>query len=553
MTPSDERKRQQCLDSMFWVGWHLCGYRKLSMVLHMAMTMWLQRAWADGWQRVLVMIPRDYFKTSALGIAGVVWEIIRNPDIHILYVMHKHSIAAEKMDEVQAAFESPMMLRLFPELAVTKENVASLKWTSGSFTVPRPSGPRGTPTVSCAGIITGTTGNHYDLIIWDDPVKGDDEDATAQMKAAQSKIRKVTFLWKNRRVSRFLVMGTLWEGGFYEDLMLRKNFARLILGAYVDDRFERFIAEVGIALPGPDDPYVLTYLLPSNRSKPWAPGTAIFPEQEDDQSLADAKEDSQDDFETQMLNIPTDAEKRRFRRDDFITYDLRFKAAGRPAYAEVDGVAYPYSHLFRTLTWDPTGGKGKDCDTAAVSVCGFERANRKAFLLDRWHERADILTQVERVLDMAAKWDVKLIAPEKAGFQVVLEDILREKMKERVSDGRLSRMIKIDPYVRGAKSKGAWILDSLAGWVSGGHFHVLPEHGDVIDHLVGLRIRNNVVLGESPGLADSLAMHRKYWRGRIDRDVFDDGIRDEDDEPMVLNMPVKYGLEPSKWQGGLAV
>jgi hypothetical protein len=523
------------------------------MILHLMMALWVQKAWDEGWQRVLVMIPRDYFKTSCLGVAQVVWVLINNPDAYILYVMHKSSIAAEKMDEVQAAFESEMMRRLFPELAVSKANVASLKWTSGSFTIPRPSGVRGTPSVTCAGIVTGTVGGHYDWIFWDDVIKGDDEEAAAQLKAAISKVRKVTFLWKDKRESHFMVLGTLWEGGFYEPLMVRENFKRLILGAEVDDRFSQALDEVGITTPAADDPYVQTKVLESNREEPWAEGTAIFPEFEDEQSLAECKLDSGPDYDTQMRNLPTDVKRRRFKREDIISYQLRYKGPGRPAYAEVDGVAFPYSGMFRTLTWDPTGGESKDCDTAAVTVCGWERANRKIFLFDRWHERADIITQINRVLDMAVRWDVKLIAPEAAAMQVVLGPFLEEEIKRRLSDGRMSRRIKIVPYKRGSKSKGTWLLDSLTPFTSNNQFHVLPEHGDVIDHLVGLKIRNGVVLGDSPGLADSLAMHREWWVSGITRPKHGDGIRDEDDERVVVNMPVKYGLEPSEWQGGLAV
>ena len=552
MTDADRKLREKCLGSIFWTAWYLCNFRKLSIVLHMVMTLWLERAIAAGHRRLLVMIPRDYFKTSALGVAHVVNFLLRNPEASVLYTMHNHTTASDKMDEVMAAFESQMMARLFPEHAVTDANRAALKWTSGKFTIPRESGPRGRPSVVVAGITTGTTGLHFDLIVWDDIVKGDSDDAASQLEAGKRKIRTVIYLLKDKKSNYILVMGTLWEGGFYEPLMEAPNWHKLILGAEVDDRFQRAVAEVGVRIPGCDDPYVREVVLEANRANPWAEGHAIFPEMDDDASLEEARIESGPDYRTQMLNIPSSEEDRRFRREDLLSYTLRFKSSSRPAYAEVDGVAFPFSGLFRSLTWDPTGGASKDCDTAAVTVCGFDRGNRKAFLLDRWWEKADIITQINRVLDMAVRWDVQVIKPEHVAFQVTLKRFLEEEMKRRISDGRMDRMIRIEPYKRGAKSKGTWILDSLAPFVADRVLHILPEHGDVVDHLVGLNIRNGVVLGASPGLADSLAMHVDGWRGRIRRSRVDDGIVDEDDR-VIANLPVKYGLEPSRHSIGLAI
>lgn len=554
MTDADRKLREQCLGSIFWTAWYLCGYRKLSMVLHLAMTLWLQRAIASGLRRLLVMIPRDYFKTSALGIAHVVNFLLNNPEAAVLYVMHNHTTAADKMDEVMAAFESAMMARLFPEYAVTEANKAGLKWTSGRFTIPRESGPRGRPSVTVAGITTGTTGHHFDLIIWDDIIKGDSDEAASQLEAAKRKIRTVIYLLKDKKKNVILVMGTLWEGGFYEKLMDALHWHKLILGAEVDDRFMRFINEVGVKIPGPDDPYVQEQVLESNRDCAWAEGHSIFPEMDDDEVLAEALLESESDYQTQMLNIPSGADSKRFQREDILTYDLRFKGAGSPAYAEVDGVAFPYSGMYRSITWDPTGGESKDCDTAAVTVTAWERANQKAFLLDYFWEKADIITQINWVLDAAVRWKVHVISPEKVAFQVTLKRFLEEEMKRRIADGRMERMIHIDPYPRGSKSKGTWILDSLTPFVSKNMFHVLPEHGAVVDHLVGLNIYNGRVLGDSPGLADALAMQARFWSGKIKRPKRgDDGIVDEDDERAVANMPVKYGLEPSRWSVGLAV
>ena len=159
-------------------------------------------------------------------------------------------------------------------------------------------------------------------------------------------------------------------------------------------------------------------------------------------------------------------------------------------------------------------------------------------MLDRWVGREDPKKQIEIVLAMAEKWRVHVIAPEANAYQNTFAFWMRQMMKDQ------NIHYRIDPYQPGVLSKGRRIL-GFQPYCANGQFYILPTHADVIRHMVGLRIVENQVMGESPGLADSLTMHRKYWKSdfkkRAPNDPF--AIPEEDPrEESKLRRPVRYGL-----------
>ena len=210
--------------------------------------------------------------------------------------------------------------------------------------------------------------------------------------------------------------------------MGRTKYARLILGAYVDDRFQRAIEATQTPIPTSGSDYVRTRVLESNQETPWAEGQPIFPEMETMESLEDSKEDSGPDFVTQMLNIPSGSQNRRFQREDCVGYKMRLDSENRPEALILGSVEFPYQTLYRTLTVDPTGGMSKECDAAAIIVTGWAKSHAQAFVLDYWHERTDPKTQIEATLRLAKKWDVKVISPEHVAYQVTYQFWLQDMM-----------------------------------------------------------------------------------------------------------------------------
>ena len=72
----------------------------------------------------------------------------------------------------------------------------------------------------------------------------------------------------------------------------------------------------------------------------------------------------------------------------------------------------------------------------------------------------------------------------------------------------------IRPVKPGTKSKGARIVDSLQPYVRNQQVHFTKGQRKLVQELLNLQVVGGKVVGRSPNLADSLAYHVEYWRGK---------------------------------------
>lgn len=110
---------------------------------------------------VLVLEPRGHMKTSS-AIAYVVWRIVRDPDIKVLY---NHKIlrrSKEVLSEVKGHFERNKVLRrLFGAWQ-------GEPWGQDAITVCRRRTPRKEPTLVVGAVEHEATGGHFNLVVNDD-------------------------------------------------------------------------------------------------------------------------------------------------------------------------------------------------------------------------------------------------------------------------------------------------------------------------------------------------------------------------------------------------
>lgn len=116
--------------------------------------------------KVLVVLPRDWFKSTIGSVAYPIWRAINDPNIRILVVQNSHSNACKKLQAIKQIFEKNDLFRaLYPDILPNK----SCRWSSECLTVNRTAAhPEGT--FEAAGTGTAVTSRHYDLIIEDDTV-----------------------------------------------------------------------------------------------------------------------------------------------------------------------------------------------------------------------------------------------------------------------------------------------------------------------------------------------------------------------------------------------
>ena len=378
---SRERVRERCESSLFWTAWYICGYDKLSIVLHYALASLFEKRLAEGHRRFLTLIPRGHFKTSLLTIAWIVHLIIKDPNVKILLVMHSVTEATKKGRKIKSILLSDAMRHYFPERVPPNTN--DTVWSATEFTVPR-TVEHPEATVTLAGAATGVTGGHYHVIVLDDLVDHKASNSAATMAAAVDFYEAVDPLFEDES-SILSGIGTLWPGGprgFYERQLANETITKVVLGWQVDERWDEFLEAAGVKTPGPE--YIEANVLEPNRELAWQPGQPILPELRTIDGMAlTLKSMGSFKFAHQYLNVIQDTAERKFNRSDLPGYDMRFDEHGRPDHVALGAVKTPLSRLFITTAMDPTGGRSKS-DDAAITTFGWHQPTETAFLLDYW-------------------------------------------------------------------------------------------------------------------------------------------------------------------------
>lgn len=536
--------RKKCQDSIFWTAWYLCGFRKLSIVLHFAMCLWFERGLAAGHRWLLCLVPRGHFKTTLLNIAYCVNVLINDPNKRILIVMHNLDMGKAKARKIKSILQGQAMRIYFPEL-IPPPDARRNTWTATEFSVNR-SIESAEASVTVAGVKTGTTGGHYDIIILDDLVDFKAANSAEAMKWAVDFLEAVDPLFEDE-FSILLILGTSWAGGekgYYEQLVKSEDYHKMILGCYCDDRWYLFLDQMGLKPPLEDKEYIENRLLAPNRDSAWQEGQPIFPERRTMDGLAKTlKRMKPYKFSHQMLNVFLDEGSRRFRSEDFLPYTMQKDRDGNPLAIYVGGVAYPYSLGTVTACMDPTGGLNKNSDDAGITVFWWLPTMQFGCLLEAWREKGpDPKKQIDKLLELGIKWKARVLRCETGSMQVWVEAWLVQEMQRR------NVFIKTDPFNPTYANKGRRLLDGFHPFVADHRVYVLyPDHEPVVDHLVSLNIApDGTIMGDSPALADTLAMHVKYWEYEEDDNEPDPThIRNEDPSSYPWssnNQPVRYGL-----------
>lgn len=116
---------------------------------------------------------RGHFKSTIITYAGVIQEILRNPEICVCIMSYKAGAAQAFLSQIKTAFETnPVLLAAFPDILYPERgDHTGDQWSvKGGITVKRKSA-RKEPTVAASGLVEGQlTGGHYDLLVYDDAV-----------------------------------------------------------------------------------------------------------------------------------------------------------------------------------------------------------------------------------------------------------------------------------------------------------------------------------------------------------------------------------------------
>lgn len=148
-----------------------------------------------------ILIPRNHLKSSDV-MAWILWSILRNPDISILYESSIYEQAKKYLAEMRHHIESPKWVELFGDWK-------GAPWADSKIQVSTRTKIQLAPTVSASGVDKSQTGQHYDLIVLDDIV----DEKNSKTKELREKVinRYKQALSLMRPGGVIVLVGTRWD------------------------------------------------------------------------------------------------------------------------------------------------------------------------------------------------------------------------------------------------------------------------------------------------------------------------------------------------------
>lgn len=141
-------------------------------MIHQDMCSWMTRSTKKDHQ--LILMPRDHGK-SRFAAFYALWQLTRNPSMRILYISNTSNLAEKQLGFIKDIMLSSTYKTHWPEMVNELEGQRK-RWTTTEIMVDHPQraadGIRD-PSIMTAGLTTSITGLHFDLIILDDVVTGD--------------------------------------------------------------------------------------------------------------------------------------------------------------------------------------------------------------------------------------------------------------------------------------------------------------------------------------------------------------------------------------------
>lgn len=328
---------------------------------------------------------RDHYKSSIITFAGIIQELLKNPELTVCIFSHIKPAAEDFLRQIRREFEDNAFLKhLYPEVCWQNPSKEAPRWSDqGGIVLKRKGNPK---EASCeaSGLLEGmATGKHFGLRVYDDVV-------TERTVNTPDMIRKVTERFDlseylGTRDGRVWIIGTRYHfADTYGVLIQRGVFRERRHAATHDGTFD-------------GKPVFLT-------EKQWER----------------KKTQPKSTVAAQMLLNPLAGSEARF--------DIRWLQFWevRPQRLNV------------YILVDPSKGKHVTSDDTAIAVIGVD-VNRNKYLLDGWRHRMSLSQRWHMVRDTWKRWsrmpgiEMVMVGYEQFGMQTDDEYFQERMLIENIS------------------------------------------------------------------------------------------------------------------------
>lgn len=341
----------------------------------------------DGY---LDLWAREHYKSTIITFAGIVQEIIRDPEITIGIFSHTKPVARKFMLQVKQEFETNADLKaVYPDIFWEQPQKEAPKWSEEKgLTVKRKSNPK-EATVEAHGLVDGQpTGAHFLLRVYDDVV-------TRESVSTPDQVNKTTSAWElsdNLGARGADGNARSWHVG------TRYSFS---------DTYQTIIDRAALK--------VRVYPATDNGLPDGNP-VLLPPEAWADRKLKQGPAT----IACQMLQNPAAGNEAMFRKDWLSFIDIR------PATLNV------------YIMVDPAHSKKKGSDNTAMAVIGIDSGNNK-YLLDGFRHKMGLRERWENMRNLRRVWmnhpgvQMVKVGYERYGMQADLEYFEEQMLREKDS------------------------------------------------------------------------------------------------------------------------
>lgn len=376
---------------------------------------------------------RGHFKSTLITYAGVIQEILRNPEITVAIFSHNNKTAKAFLNQIKVSLEKNKRLHaLFPDILYIFEGKDKPeRWNLDDGIWVKRHGTPKEATVSAFGLVDGMpTGGHWALLVYDDVVTPDSvttPDMIAKTTAAWSMSLNLVTL-----NSRMWYIGTRYHiFDTWSEVLKRK--------AAIE---RRHISEDEDGRP--------VLLTPEEYAKRKA-------------------EMSPKDWASQMLQQPV-ADGEAYFREEW----LCFYAENNPP---------PRNRMNIYLIMDGAAKKKRTSDYTAIWVIGL-CDDGNYYLLDGCRDRLDVGQRIEKLFELQGKWRPLCVYIEEAG-QAADGEILnleQERLHRRFPYRTFRQTVKKEDRIGWLvplfRNRKIWLPQSLK---------VLNAEGDLRDLVLDLK------------------------------------------------------------------
>ena len=420
--------------STFYLGKYILGYDKAGK-FHRELCDWFD---ANFYYNLLILVPRQHYKTTFLNITGNIRNILNDPDVEIAGMMHVEDKAKEVLNEMKSHFlynEKFRDLNKAHAVNTKKEEGTSLKFTTPA----RKKLFLRQPTISANSIDKGLVSSHFTRFDFDDVV--------TDKNAATPELRDKTYRSYTLCMSMIKQMsetGVPWQHVFGTPW-------------HFDDTYSRIQR-----LPGFDRTWKLFH-----RSIEWNEEDEetgekkhfiLFPEEWDQNRIDDRRESmSGFDFACQYMCTPVVKGQEVMDPSKVREYDEEIKIV---------------TPLNKCITVDPASSTNKaKGDPTVISAFAIDHQSN-IYVLDvsrKWLEVDEI---VDEIVNMHKLHNIRDIGVERVALSKWLIQLLDKKIKDETLNVNIIEITR-DPSIR-KKGEGGR-QERVAGYLNMGKILIRME------------------------------------------------------------------------------